>query len=170
MRRVSLLLFAVGLLGSAGCAGYRLGPTNPEITGGKSVRVQYFQNRTIEPRLVDAVNQNLRETLQQDGSLKLSTHGDADIVLSGTLLEYVRKPMSVKPSDVISVTDYEVHLKAQVKAVERISGRVLFDRVVIGRTTEVVGTDLSSAERQSAPLLAKDLARNITALLVEGSW
>jgi hypothetical protein len=170
MRCVLSLLVLFGVLAGTGCAGYRLGPTNPDMTGGKTVQVQYFQNQTIEPRLVEAVNQNLRQCLQQDGSLKLDTHGDADIVVSGTLLEFERRPMSFQPKDVITVTDYEVRLKARVKAVERSTGRVLFERVVTGRTTESVGTDLASAERQSVPLLAQDLARNITTLLVEGAW
>jgi hypothetical protein len=33
-----------------------------------------------------------------------------------------------------------------------------------------VGDDLPSAERQSMPLAATDLARRITALLADGSW
>ena len=33
-----------------------------------------------------------------------------------------------------------------------------------------VGTDLPSAERQSLPLLADDLAHNITVALTEGGW
>jgi hypothetical protein len=33
-----------------------------------------------------------------------------------------------------------------------------------------VGSDLTSAERQALPLLAADLARNITALLADGTW
>jgi hypothetical protein len=33
-----------------------------------------------------------------------------------------------------------------------------------------VGTDLADAERQSLPLLAEDLARNVTVLLTEGTW
>jgi hypothetical protein len=170
MRRAFLMLAAGCTLAGAGCAGYRLGPTNPEVTGGKTVQVSFFQNQTLEPRLVEAVNQNLRQAIQQDGSLKLNTHGDADILVTGTLLEYERRPMTFQPKDVVSVANYEVRLKARVKAVERVSGRVLFEREVLGRTTEIVGTDLPSAERQAAPLLASDLARNITALLVEGAW
>ena len=170
MRHVPLTVATVGLLAAVGCAGYRLGPTNPELTGGKSVEIVYFVNRTIEPRLVEAVDQNLRQVIQQDGSLKLNTHGDADIIVTGTLLEFERRVMTVQPKDVINVTDYEVRLKAHVKAIERVSGRVVLDRDVIGRTTEIVGTNLPASERQAVPLLANDLAKNITSLLVEGSW
>jgi hypothetical protein len=47
---------------------------------------------------------------------------------------------------------------------------LLLDKNVSGATLVQVGTDLASAERQSAPLLAEDLARNITELLTEGPW
>ena len=41
----------------------------------------------------------------------------------------------------------------------------------IGAHTLVrVGSDLTSAERQALPVLAEDLARNITSILVDGSW
>jgi hypothetical protein len=54
--------------------------------------------------------------------------------------------------------------------VERLGGKKVLDREVSGRTTVRVGSDLASAERQAIPLLAEDLAKNITALLVEGAW
>jgi hypothetical protein len=57
-----------------------------------------------------------------------------------------------------------------VTAVDRTSGKVLVDREVGGRTTIRIGPDLTSAERQAAPNLAEDLARNITSVLVDGTW
>jgi hypothetical protein len=54
--------------------------------------------------------------------------------------------------------------------VERRSGRVLVDREVGGRTTIRIGPDLASAERQAVPNLAEDLARNVTSVLVDGTW
>ena len=39
-----------------------------------------------------------------------------------------------------------------------------------GMTLVRVGPDLQSTERQALPLLATDLANNVTALLVDGSW
>jgi hypothetical protein len=53
---------------------------------------------------------------------------------------------------------------------ERVSGKVLFEREVHGATLMRVGSDLASAERQALPLLATDLARHITSLLVDGGW
>src|SRR5258708_17883255 len=81
-------------LGLCGCAGYRLGPLHPELTGGKTIQVNFFENRTLEPRLVEAVNHALRKSLQQDGSYKLNTHGDGDLIVNGAVLRYERQGVS----------------------------------------------------------------------------
>jgi hypothetical protein len=58
----------------------------------------------------------------------------------------------------------------QVTAEDCATGKKLLEREVRGRTTVRVTADLPSVERQALPLLAEDFARNVTALLVEGSW
>ena len=44
------------------------------------------------------------------------------------------------------------------------------DRDVKGHTLVNVGPDFASSERQAEPLLAANLAQNITELLTEGAW
>ena len=78
--------------------------------------------------------------------------------------------MSFLRTDVTTAEDYRVELTAHVTARDRVTGRVLLDKNVNGYTLIQVGTDLTDAERQSLPLLAEDLARNITELLTEGAW
>ena len=53
---------------------------------------------------------------------------------------------------------------------ERGSGKVLFSQPVTGSTLLIVGSDLTSAERQALPLLAADFAKNATAALADGKW
>jgi hypothetical protein len=158
------------LLVLAGCAGYRLGPTSGLAPGAKSIQVSLFQNRTLEPRLAEAVAQALRKRLQQDGTFKLATRGEGDILVSGVITRYARLPVSFQPRDVITARDFDLALYVQVTAEERATGKKLLDREVRGRTTVRVAADLPSVERQALPLLAEDLARNVTALLVEGTW
>src|SRR5437667_9167667 len=168
--RPCLFLVAGLALGLCGCAGYRLGPANPGLTRGKTVQVNFFGNRTLEPRLVEAVNHALRKSLQQDGTYKLNTRGDGDIIVNGAILRYERQGVSFQPNDILTVRDYQVTLMVKVTATERATGKVVLDREVTGRTTVRVGSDLPSAERQALPLLADDLARNATTLLTEGTW
>ena len=151
------------------CA-YHLGPTNGVAAREQTIQVVPFVNKTLEPRLTDAVTSQMHKQLQRDGTYQLATHDPGDIVVSGTLTDYERTPMSFAPSDTLTPKDFRLSLTAQVKAVERSSGKVLLERKVVGFTLINVGSDLTSSERQGMPLLATDLAKNITALLVDGNW
>jgi hypothetical protein len=162
-----LLLVAAGL---SGCAGYRLGPTNGAPTGARSIQVAYFQNETMEPRLSEAVVHAMRKRLQQDGSFRLATQNDGDLIVKGAILRYEREAVSFQPADVITVRDYEVTLHCRVVAEERGTGRVVLDQVVRGRATLRVQEDQTSVERQTLPVLADDFARNAVDLLVDGTW
>lgn len=153
-----------------GCAGYRLGPVNGALAGGKSVQVNPFVNQTLQPRLTDAVTSQMRKELQRDGTYQLSTRGDADIILTGTLTSYQRFEVTLSSTDILTVRDFRLILTAHIVAHDRATGKQILDQPVSGFTLIRVGSDLPSAERQGLPLLAEDLARNITALLAEGKW
>jgi lipopolysaccharide assembly LptE-like protein len=155
----------------AGCAGYKVGPTNGIAAGSRSVQVNPFMNKVLEePRLSEAVTESLRKRLQQDGTFQLDTHGEGDIVVTGVVSQYHRTHLSFQPRDILTPRDYRVVIWADVQARDRISGKTLLERRVPGHTTLRVGSDLTSSERQALPLAAEDLARNITALLVDGEW
>ncbi len=166
----SLIFFAIcaAVILSAGCAGYHLGPVNGAVAGGKSIEIVPFNNQTLQPRLGDAVTQALRERMQTDGTYRLTTRGSGDVVVTGVITSYNREGVSFLRSDVTTAENYRVDITARVTARE--GGKVLLDKNVNGYTLVQVGTDLTDAERQSLPLLAEDLARNITELLTEGAW
>ena len=161
---------AMATLLLAGCAGYTLGPTNGTTAGAQSVQIEPFVNKTLEPRLNDYVMNSLRMRLQRDGTYRVNTHGDGDIIFSGEITGYRRTQLTVQPTDVITALDYEILVTAKVTARERYTGKVLFDKTVTGRTSLRIGPDQASAERQAIPLVADDLARKATHLLVDGTW
>jgi len=163
-------LGAILLVCLMGCAGYRLGPVNGSVAGEKSVAVTPFINLTLQPRLTDAVTSAMRKQLQRDGTYQLSPSGSADIVLSGRLTSYQRNEVTLAANDILTVRDFRIVLTAQVTALDRNTGKELLNQSVSGYTLIRVGSDLSSAERQAMPLLATDLAKNVTALLSEGKW
>ena len=156
-------------LALTGCA-YRLGPTNGQRAGARSVQVNPFYNKTIEPRLVEAVAMALRKQLQQDGTYELNTNDEADVVVTGAILSYERHSLTFVSRDVITPRDYRLTITAQVTARERSTGRLLLDRKVTGHSDIRIGPDLNSSEREALPLVVADLARNTTALLVDGTW
>jgi hypothetical protein len=158
------------LLATCGCAGYKLGPTNGVAARAQTVQVNPFANETLEPRLGEALTQSLRKILQQDGTYRLSSSDTGDVVVSGKIVRFHRQHLSFQRSDVLTPRDYRLTMTAQVTARNRWTGQVLLERNVTGQSTIRAGNDLVSAERQAIPLVAEDLARNTTALLVDGTW
>jgi hypothetical protein len=164
------ILFCVVSLGLTGCAGYRLGPANGLAPGTKSVQISPFVNQTLEPRLTDAVTSQMRRQLQRDGTYRLATHDDGDILVTGVITGFNRQELGFSSKDTLTVTDFRLSLTAQVTAREKSTGKVLLDQRVTGFTLIRVGRDLTSSERQALPLLAESLAENAVALLADGSW
>ena len=154
----------------SGCAGYRLGPTNGLTAREKSVRITPFINQTLQPRLTDAVTAQMRKELQRDGTYQLATQDDGDIILTGTLTRYLRSEVTLAANDILTVRDFRLSLTAHVTALDRATGKEILNQSVTGYTLIRVGSDLPSAERQALPLLADDLAKNVTALLADGKW
>jgi hypothetical protein len=165
----SALAALVLTLALSGCAGYRLGPTNGLQAGQRSVQFIPFFNKTLEPRLSDDLNLQLRKQLQRDGTFRLATQGDGDIVVSGVITRFDRLAISFNPADVLTVQDFRLRMTAQVVTLDRSTGASKTN-LCEGFTLMRVGNDLTSSERQALPLVAAELARNVTAMLAEGSW
>jgi hypothetical protein len=164
------LLAGLVALGASGCAGYRLGPVNGLAAGSRSVQINPFNNQTLQPRLGEEVTAQLRQQVQRDGTYSLASRKDGDIVVSGTVIRYQRQEISLSPTDTLTVRDYRLELRAQVTATDRHTGKLVLNQPISGFTLIRVTSDLTSTERQALPLLAADLARNVTALLTEGGW
>jgi hypothetical protein len=168
---MKLLCAAVACIALSGCAGYKLGPTNGIPAGSRSVQVNVLQNKVLEEsRISEIVTSAVRKQLQQDGTFRLATHNDGDIIVNGSIVRYDRSGLSYQPRDILTPRDYRLNMWALVEARDRSTGKVLLNKRVRGHTTIRIGSDLNTVERQSIPLAAEDLARNITALLSDGEW
>jgi hypothetical protein len=153
-----------------GCVGYQAGPTNGTLAGARTVSVSFFKNETLEPRLVVAVNRALKRNLQQDGTFELETNGNADLLVTGELTEFLRGGVSYKPGDILTVQDYNLQLTATITVTDRVTGEVIIQREITGSSIVRVGNDLSAGQRQAVPLIAEQLARQATDLIVDGDW
>ena len=170
MRSLRCILMAGVVLSLGGCAGYRVGPTNNQGAGDRTVQIVPIVNQTIEPELGDAVTAALRKELQRDATYRLTAQDSADLVLTGTVTKYTRQALTFQPNDVITARDYRVSMTGTFSARERATGKIVFNREVTGQTLTRVGSDLTSTERQALPLLANDLAKRVVAMLADGSW
>lgn len=168
--------FWSGIVGMAlalllsGCASYHLGPSNGQVAGGRTIQITPFTNRTLETRLSDALTSALRKEIQREGTFQLVTREAGDLVISGEITKFERGEVSFLPVDVVTARDYKVSFTAHVVARDRLSGKTVLDRDLTGSALMRVGNDLPSVERQTLPLMAADLARQITAALADGTW
>ena len=170
MKAFPLFLISLSLGMLSGCVGYVVGPTNGLPPGAQSVRVEFFKNETLEPRLVVAVNRALKRNLQQDGTYALETQGNADLVVTGELTEFLRSGVSYTPGDSLSVKDYSMSLTAHIKVTRPSTGEVVYEGNITGNSTVRVGNDLTAGQRQAVPIIADHLARQATSLIVDGKW
>ena len=170
MKALALILFTLSFGMLTGCVGYVAGPTNGLPAGVQSVRVEFFKNETLEPRLAVAVNRALKRNLQQDGTYALETQGNADLVLTGELTEFLRNGVSYTPGDSLSVKDYSMSLTAHIKVTRTSTGEVVYEGDITGNSTVRVGNDLTAGQRQAVPIIADHLARQATSLIVDGKW
>jgi len=160
----------VALLMLCGCAGYRLGPTGGQQAGARSVQITPFLNHSEEPGLADELTAALRKAIQHDGTLHLATDGASDLIVEGVITDFQRRELSLLTEDVRTVRDYQITLVVHFTVRERSTGAVIMERDVSAGSVMRVGGDLAATETQLAPILARDLARQITNLLVDGDW
>jgi hypothetical protein len=171
MRALKFLLPGLVALAFAGCAGYHLGAVNGAVAGARSIEIQPFKNQTLEPRLGDSITQSVRQRLQTDGTYRLATtEGSGDVIVTGVVRNYDRHALGFLSTDVATPDNFRLDVVVHVTAKDRTSGKMIVDKNVKGHALVHVGPDLASAEREALPLLAEDLAQNISELLTEGAW
>ena len=170
MRALKHFLPVLAAIFLSGCAGYHLGSVNGDVAGEKTVEVKPFNNQTLQPRLGDDVTQTLRERIQSDATYRLVTSEPGDLVVNGLIRTYTRVGLGNLNRDSSTMQNYRVAVTVHVTVRDRVTGKLRLDREVQGSTLVNVGPDFASSERQAAPLLAANLAQNITALLTEGAW
>lgn len=163
----SFLCGLTALLVLSGCA-YQLGPTNDRVAGAQTIAIEYFPNKSSEPQLTDLVATAIRREVQRDGTFRLASRGDADIVVTGTIISYGRTPVGSKRDDVLTPTDYDVRILAKVRAMR--GGETVYDGEIFGSAQVAFKNDLSNAERENNPVAAENLARNLINAIANGSW
>lgn len=166
MIRLLTALLACSLL--AGC-GYKLGEIRP--TPMRSVRtlaVPTFKNRTYEPRVEVLLADTLIKQLQQDGTYTVISDEQADAILYCTLNKTERRALRSVQNNVLATAEFELILEVTYEVVDRVTGIILMQGRLRGRTDFFSNDDLQTTERQAIPIAAQDLAEQITAEISEG--
>lgn len=158
------VLLGIVTVGS-GCLGYRLGSTLPSDIA--TISVATFSNKTDEPFLETIVTEAVSSALQRDGTLRVATMQNSDVVLSGTIISLVLTPLRYERDNVRTTREYRLTLNTEIVLARTGTNEKIMRRKVTGETTFEPAGDIASAKRSALPYAARDLARHIVDAVVE---
>lgn len=174
-RRVPILVLPLAALLAAaalGC-GYNLTSKGSNLPAHvKTIGVPPFRNQTTRPELGERITENVIAALVARGKYKVTTDTrGADAVLSGTVLSWTSKPVSLsEESD--EPERVTVTLEASVTFDDRVLRRVTWqessyrftsDYDVIGDPETYFDTELGAIEE-----VADDFARAVVSAILQG--
>ena len=155
MRRAALLAVLV----LAAC-GYHLTGTGTAVPeGARTIRIEPFTNHTRETGLEVHLHRAVEDEFRRQGTLRVVTEGDADLVLSGSIRRFTSVPVAFSATD--EAVQYQGIMQVSLRLTERASGHVLFENKLLqesqdfGAVSGVVIT--SSPHFQRGTIDARDL-------------
>ncbi len=160
---------ALAALLFAGCAGYHIGPVQPKFMEGvKTIAVPTFKNNTLEPRIEVLVAGTVIRQIQQDGTYQVTSSGNADAVLEGTIIELRRRSARSVRGNVIATREFTLTLELEYKVTRRSDKKQLATGRIQGATSFFVSGDLQQDERQAIPLAVEDASVRLVSRISEG--
>jgi len=85
-------------------------------------------------------------------------------------LDWSRNKLTLNPQDILTIRDFEIVLRARVRAIKQTNQRVILDDIFLGSSISRAELDLAEAERRVIPLVAEDIARQVIDRLSSPSW
>ena len=155
MRRAALL----AVLALAAC-GYHLsgtGTTVPE--SARTIRVALFTNHTRETGLEVRLHRAVEDEFRRQGTLRIVTEDDADLVLSGDIRRFTSVPVAFSATD--EAVQYQGIMQVSLRLTERESGHLLFENKLLQESQDFgaeSGVVVSSSPHfQRGTINARDL-------------
>ncbi len=171
-------LLGYWVIGLAGC-GYT---TRSQIAGPwRTIYVQPFANkiditdekadrqryRTYHPFLESDLTKSVVDRLILDGNLRIVREKDADLVLSGELIDYIRDPVRYDADS--EVEEYRITLVVKISLKDTKKNELLWEEDnFMGDTTYFTTGGLAKTEDSALDSAIADLARRIVERTVEG--
>jgi len=156
------------ILGLGGC-GYKLGEIRPTpMRTVRTLSVPTFKNLTYEPRVEVLLADTLIKQLQQDGTYTVVDGNTANAILECTLRKIERRSVRSVQNNVLATAEFELSLEVNYVVFDRVTGAILMQGRVRGRTSFFSSEDLQTTERQAIPVAAQDAAVQIVTEIAEG--
>ena len=113
------------------------------------------------------VTDTVIKQLQQDGTFRIASDGNADAILKGEITRIDRAPARSLRGNVLATSEFSLAMRVRYTLVGR-DGKSLTSGEAFGTTSFFVGTDVTTDERQALPLATEDLATRLVSQLSEG--
>ena len=121
-RRNLVLIILISLLS---CCGYSARSLLPSYM--KVVRIQFFENRTLQPLLGEMFTDCLKTSFIKE-RMTITSTGDADLEIEGKVLDYKREPYTYTGEQTITV--YRMSLRVSIRVLDLAKNKVFFEREV----------------------------------------
>ena len=162
MRKVVAILLAISFL--AGC-GYTTQSLLP--SGMKAINIAIFENQTYQYQIEAVLANEIANEFIIDGRLQVVNADQADMQLTGTIVEYRREPLVYNRDD--EVTQYQIQVFADVILKDTDDGSIIWEGSRIkGEDIYFLAGSLANTEEEARLEAFKDLAENIVAHVIEG--
>ena len=171
MTRHAMILGTVlaALLLLSNCAGYRLGTQRPAaLADVRKVRVNLFENRTLQPRVEAVATNAVIAALVSDGTYQLTSLEQADAVLNGVLTSLQYRQIRANRFDTMRAEEMEVTAELQwVLTDARQPLRVLKRGETRASTRFFIDSNQQTARHNALPDAMQRLGKAITARLAD---
>ena len=169
MKKLHYILTGMLALGLGSC-GYHLGGVKPaSMQDMNTFCVEMFENNTVQPNVGMLMTTAMANTLQSDGTYRMSPRENADFIVKGTVTRVERSSLRTDTDDTYVSSEIGLTVYVDYTVVDRKTGKVLrkgdsqatgsyFNRGV--NTVSAMDTALSYATRQ----LADNITLNLTSI------
>jgi hypothetical protein len=114
------------------------------------------------------VTDTVIKQFQQDGTFKIASNENADVILKGEISRITRSPARSVRGNVLATSEFNLVMRLRYKLVGNDGKPVGPPGEVSGSTSFFVGTDVITDERQALPLATEELANHLVSQLSEG--
>jgi len=123
--------------------------------------------RGYRPRMEFDVTKAIVDRFLYDGSLKVVSTKDADLILNGELIDYVKEPLRYDRDN--NIEEYRVRLVTDLRLTDTKKGVEMWhEKGFAGETTFRTGGSLAKDEASAVNDVAVDLARRVVERTIEG--
>ena len=180
MKKYPLFVIIATLLYCCGC-GYTTGsllpseletiyvePFRNKIPLTEELSSEQYRYRTYRAQLEVDVTQAVIERFIIDGNLKVVKREDADLILNGNLIDFLRQPLRYG-ADNETVDEYRVSIICSLELMNTQKNELMWaESRVIGDSTYNVAGAFSGTEASSINAAVTDIARRIVNRTIEG--